>query len=582
MQYRNQIVALAAVSMLCLPACNLIKKVAKGEKIDRNDLVNEADKQVKQNQANKEKIAKYEESINEDLKTIEEQRKEGRFSSADYREKRFSKNLAELQKLDSKNALLTEAPKRLEVIKSEWTEDVYNRKVLTAECAKDVEEAKAARMEENWYRVERSLTDYSKCRRKLKDVGIEESVITGQDELAIAEYKEFIDGYVMTKITDLRKEKNFRTSIGFETSLEDQHLRYYSEMQPDSAYPKTVLTKLKTIRKKYRDPEEVKAEKAQKAFDAWRDQVTKSFESDWSKISSAEEAARPDFDAGVKAFEDGDAAAAETKLLAARQKLYSAAYPSAIALEAAYKNGSLEKGLSYEISAALARIYFESGDKSKLYPELSIIKEGRTWMSKEEELQVRLFDILADRTGKLSPKPTDPVKRYAGRYSDLGKEYKGVAELAEARQGEAYNTLGVEIETLTHRQAGSNTADKVGQVVYMEEAVTNAQGSKLRFDFKSEYQVPTKCWNTKEVSSVNVYTGAVYYKQKCKYKKVKDGYSIVVNQPKGIKVKKGDIVSFYAVIKERKGKFDVILDKPGYVRVAPSGQTKWFLGAKVD
>ncbi|CAN0488527.1 unnamed protein product, partial [Laminaria digitata] len=448
------------------------------------------------------------------------------------------------------------------------------------QCAEDVAEAKEARQEENWRRVESRLTDYVKCRRKLVDVGAEESLVTAQDDAAIAEYDEFM-GYIVSKIEEYRKDKQFRYAVGFETSLEDTHLRYYSEIRPDSKEPTAILAKVNKIRKTYRDPEEVKAEKAQAAFDAWREQVTNAFDADWTKIQTAEEAARPAFEEGMAALEKGDSAAAEAKLLEARQTLFSSAYPSALALDAAYKNGNLEKGLSYEISAGLARTYFENNEKSKLYPELAIIQNGRKWLTKEEEIQVRLFDILADREGKLSPKPTDPVKRYAGRYSDLGKQYKGVKEIADASRGEAYNMLGVAIETLTHRQAGSNTAEKVGQVVWLEEPISLVKGNTLRFDFRNEYKVPTKCWNTKEVEGVNLYTGRVYYKQKCKYKTEKSGYTIVVPAPEGIKVKKGDVVSFYGVIDKRKGDFDVMIKDPGYVRVAPGGETKWFLGAKV-
>ena len=50
---------------------------------------------------------------------------------------------------------------------------------------------------------------------------------------------------------------------------------------------------------------------------------------------------------------------------------------------------------------------------------------------------------------------------------------------------------------------------------------------------------------------------------------------------KKFKIKKGDIVSFYAFVGKKKGKFDLRLDKPGFVRIAPKGQTKWFMGSKV-
>ncbi len=56
---------------------------------------------------------------------------------------------------------------------------------------------------------------------------------------------------------------------------------------------------------------------------------------------------------------------------------------------------------------------------------------------------------------------------------------------------------------------------------------------------------------------------------------------LVAPKPKGAKVGKGDIVSFYATVGAKKGKFDLELDDPGYVRVAPKGKTTWYLGVKM-
>lgn len=580
MHCKINIFAWTVVAALMLPGCDLLKKAASGGKISQRDLVNAADKEVKADARNKKKVADLQEDLHEDLKEIETMRMNGRFSSSDYREKRLHKNLTKLQKLDAKNPMLASTPKKLEELKATYTQDVYNRKALAGKCAKALDDAKQARMDENWRSVDSRLTKYAQCRRKLKDVGVDESVVAGLDTKAIAEYDAYAE-YMIVKIEEYRKAQKFRYASGFETTLEDNVLRYYKEISPSSGKPKTYSSRVGKLRKRFRDPKEVEAEKQQAAFDAWRGQVAKSFEVEWAKVQSAENAARPSFDAGVKALDASDYKTATAKLLEARQQLFTAAYPSAVALEAAYKNGSLEKGLSYEIASALARTYFEQGDKANLYPELAIIKNGRKWLEKDKEIQVRLFDILADTKGKMTPKPTDAVKRYAGRYSTVGKELKSVKEVAHAQRGESYNMLGVAVETISHRMAGSSTAESAGKVVYMEAPVSLVKGKSLRFDFRSEYQVPVKCRNTKEVSNVNLYTGRVSYKQKCTYKKVKTGYTMVVPAPKGVKVKKGDIVAFYAAVGKRLGKFDVSLTKPGYVRVAPGGQTQWFLGSKV-
>lgn len=578
MNQRMKLMLLISATALTLPACNLLKTAASGGKITRGAVVNAADSEVKKNEREKEKVAKLEQSIEEDLKEIEEQRKNGRFSSAKYRVKRLNKNLAELKKLDGGNAKLKTAPTKLGEIESTWTEDVYNKKVLVKKCNDYATEAKAARMDENWYRVNSRLEDYVKCRRKLKDVGIEDGTIAESDKIAVPEYEEYM-GVLLTNATEARKAKNFRKAVAYEAGIGNL-AKYYLEISPDGKKHIEMAKKVKVIRKKYRDPEEIKAEKAKGAFDAWKKNVETIFNTEWAKIEAAEKVARPLFDEGVKLAEAGDAKKAEAKLLAARTKLYIEAYPSSLAIDAAIKNNALQKGLSYEIASALAKIYFEGGDKAKLYPELGIIKTGRPWMSKEQELQVRLYDILADYRGKLSPKPTDLVRRYASRYSDTAKQFKLVKDEASAKLGESYNMMGVKQETVSHRSAGSNPAEHVGKIVKMNETVSAVAKGKLRFDYRGSYKKPVKCWRTKNVAGVNVYTGRVIYEQRCKYKTVKTGYYIVVPAPKKIRVKKGDKVTFYATVGKKAGN-DVNFIKPNYVIVAPGGQVKSFMGVPI-
>lgn len=578
MNQRMSLMLLVSAVALTLPACNLLKSAARGDKITRGSLVNAADGEMKKKEREKEKVAKLEATIEEDLKEIEEQRKNGRFSSAQYRVKRMNKSLAELKKLDSGNAKLKSAPKKLGEIESTWTEEVYNKNVLVKKCAKLAEEAKSARMEENWYRVRSRLPDYAQCRRKLKDVGVEESVIAESDKIAVPEYEQYMN-YLLKQATDYRKEKKFRNAVASETSI-DNVATYYVEINPSGKAHKDVAKKVATIRKKYRDPEEVKAEKAKGAFESWKGNVAKLFETEWNKIEAAEKVARPLFEEGKKLAEAGDNKKAAAKLIEARKKLYMEAYPSSVAIETAIKNNALQKGLSYEISAALAKIYFEEGDKAKLYPELSIIKSGRVWLSKEQELQVRLYDLLADYRKKMSPQPTDLVRRYASRYSDTAKTYKLTKDEASAKVGEAYNMLGVKEETVSHRSAGSNPADHVGKIVKMTETISSVAGGKLRFDYRGSYKKPVKCWRTGKVAGVNLYTGRMIYEQKCKYQTVKTGYYIVTKAPKGYKLKKGDKVTFYATVGKKKGN-DVNFDNPNYVIIAPGGMTKSYMGVPV-
>ncbi len=571
--------------LICLVAfagagCALAKKAASGGDISQRDVVNASDKQIKKEQGEREQIADYVKRIDKTLADISEKRSEGNFSSAEYREKTLDRYLEKLKELDSDHEKLASAPKELVSIKEKYSREVYEKKALTEECQRKVEKAKESRMDEQWRYVERNLDYYVKCRRKLQDVGGEASDIAAQDKLYKGEVKEFAN-YALEQIETKRKAKNFRTAAAFEQTLE-RHLEQYDEIDESNSYTKGVAKRMKKVQMTYRDPKEVEAEKAESAFNAWRENAIKAFEKEMTNIRSAEDQARPAYKAGVEALEEGDYDTAQTKLTEARQTLYSNAYSSPVALDTAIANGNLKRGLSYEIAAALARVHFEEGELAKLYPELNIIKDGRSWIDDKDEKTVRLYDILADSKGKLAPKATSLVKRYASRYSDTARTYRFTKEAADAKVGEAYAMLGVDLETISHRKAGASPDDNAGEVIFVEETVDAVKGGKLKFDFRSSYKVPTKCWNTKEVSSVNVYTGRVNYKQKCKYKEVDNGYILSVSAPEGTKVKEGDTVSFYATVGSKTGDHTVNLNEPGYVRVAPEGKTAWYLGVDVE
>jgi hypothetical protein len=560
-------------------SCDLVKKAARGDSIDQRDLVNSADKEVKEHQREQKQASDYAKRIDQTLGEIEEQRKEGRFSAAEYREKTLQRHMDKLRELDSDHEMLKKAPKRLAEIKEKYTKEVYQRKALAEECSEHVNKAKENRMEDRWRYVDRELENYVQCRRKLKDVGGDEAKIAEMDAVYKDEFKKFAD-YALELIEKERKAKNFRTAVAFEKNIE-QKLEDYDEVEESNDYTKGVAKRVEKVRMTYRDPAEVRAEKAEEAFNSWKKTAEAAFNKDMEKIKSAEEAAKPAYDEGVAALEKGEYGKALEKLTEARQKLYETAFPSAVALDTAINNGNLKRGLSYEIASAIARVHFEEGNIAKLYPELKIIKEGRGWLDGGEELEVRLYDILADRDGKLAPKASDPVKRYASRYSDTAKKYRFTKEAADAKVGEAYAMLGVDIETVSHRRAGSNPDEYKGKVVFVDETVTSVKGGYLNFDFRGEYSVPTKCWHTNKIASVNAYTGRVSYEKKCKYKKVKRGYILKVKKPKGVKVGKGDVVSFFATVGDKQGKFTVNLNEPGYVRVAPDGKTAWYLGVDV-
>ena len=572
------LLCLLSTTALTLPACNLLKKAARGDDITRNDMVNAADSEIKDRERNQEKIADLEQDIDEDLAEIEELRKDGRFSSTKYRVKRLNDNLAKLRALDSSNDKLTSAPKRLSSIESTYTEELYAKTTLMKDCEEDTEKAKAGRMDRNMYSLNSGIENYLKCRRRLTDVGVDASQVASLDEKIVPEYEFYLNA-LFEQATAYRKEKRFRQAVAYETKIMDWS-KALKEIQPDSKQEAYYTKKVTGLRTRYKDPEEVKAQQAKGAFESWRTGVKTTFDKQWAMTLAAEQAARPLYEEGKTLAEASKFKEAEAKLMQARKTLFAKAYPSGLALETARRQGMLQKGLSYEIASVLANIYFQQGDKTKLYPELELIRDGRVWLDQDKELEVRLYDILADYKGKLSPKATDLVKRYAGRYSDTASKYKMTNEEASAKVGESYNMMGVAVETVDYRSAANDAKGNAGKIVRMDRVVDSVSGGKMKFDFKGTYDKPVNCKRTGRVASVNAYTGSIIYERKCQYRKVPTGYFVLAPVPKGVKVRKGDKVSFFAKVKDRTGD-KVNLQDTAIVSVSPAGETTWFMGAGV-
>ncbi len=575
---RFAIIALAAATMMWIGGCGALKKVASGGKLTSADLVREGDRAVKAKQRENKQVSRLEGQVNTNLKQIAELRQKGRFSSAEYREKSLNRTLKKLRSLDSSNAVAKAAPGKLADIKSTYSKSVYQRKATAERCDKIAANTKDARMNERWSRVSRNIDSYVKCRRKMKDVGVDEGKIGPIDAKMVDELDAFAE-YSLKESKANRIASKFRYAVAYERDMENKMGRY-GEIAPDSRKPTGYLKKMNKIRMKHRDPQEIAAEKAKGAYEAWKKLATEQFHKEWDAIHAAEAKAKADFDKGFAAIDKGDYNNGLKALYKARETLFAGAWPNALAFDTALASGALRTGLSYEISAAIARAHFDQGDKAKLYPELAIIKTGRKWLSKEDETTVRLYNILADRKGKLTPKTTDQVRRYASRYAKETRAWRTVKDTAKASSGEAYSLLGVDLQTISHRRAASKPTENAGKIVWVKEPVTSVSGRNLRFDFRRSYKVPTKCWNTRKISHVNLWTGRVYYQQKCKYKTVRDGYYLVVAGPPGVRVKKGDQVSFYAAVGAKKGN-DLRLVDAGYVRVAPKGKTRWYTGAKI-
>ena len=101
----------------------------------------------------------------------------------------------------------------------------------------------------------------------------------------------------------------------------------------NAALAKETTSKLAKVRSAYRDPEEVKAERAKADFVAWSARVESAFEAEWKQIQAAEAVARPHYEQAVAAYDAGKKQVAIKKLTKAREALFSKAFSSSVAFE---------------------------------------------------------------------------------------------------------------------------------------------------------------------------------------------------------------------------------------------------------
>ncbi|MDX2087103.1 MAG: hypothetical protein SFX73_04605 [Kofleriaceae bacterium] len=332
------------------------------------------------------------------------------------------------------------------------------------------------------------------------------------------------------------------------------------------------------------DDAETKEHKA--AFETWYATV----KADWAKrrpaILAAEKAPRAVFEEGLALAKAGQDAKAEATFLAARKLLF-AQDPTLV---------DFKVGLSYEIGAALAKLYEKQERTTHVQRELLLIGAGRPWLPEAEEQLFHAYTSwAAARRAKLSKaeqKRYDMVTGYLGIAGGGRVFAEGNAlgnKLREARDaaGRLASTFKGDIETHydvdrlpVHVPASmAETSGKKGRPWAYENAkVTAIQGKTVTLDFTGPKDVPFDCVQTNQIRSIK--NGEVSYWEKCKHKTVKGGHRALLPAPADIKLTKGDVVSVYAMLVKVKGTFDVVYDKPAYLHVMRGGKSIYMFGVE--
>jgi len=311
-------------------------------------------------------------------------------------------------------------------------------------------------------------------------------------------------------------------------------------------------------------------------------------------MQAAEADARPLYDKGMKLAEAGKTKEAVASLLEARAKLFNG--PNAGFVH-------IDKGLSLQIAIGLAEQYEELEDEVRLKREIIMMDKGREWMSKEDEYKAfmyaavnevhRVWGIEHIKTGKrMKTKERDRLKRIT-RYMNIGggdvlfnegTEMRSDWDASASKAKRSYVTstwrdFGSIDGVKSHRDVNPASRFQPGDLILVtNRTVSKVSGRKATFDFTANRMMPTSCKPTGELYVMTT-SGRYVYKEKCSYKQIKGGHKLTVTMPKGLELKKGDVVTMYAKVKSTKG-LNVTLETAAVVHSARKGKTQWLLGVK--
>src|SRR5690606_16912581 len=144
------------------------------------------------------------------------------------------------------------------------------------------------------------------------------AVVQQLDAGAVAEWELFAAN-ALKQTKAWRMEQSFWNAVGLEKNLAKKaEGMAEAEQNATGSTAKTdaILAEMKAIQMAHRDPKEVEAEQAKGAFEAWVKLATETFQKEWATLAAAEAAARPTYEAGVRARSEE-----HTSELQSREKL---------------------------------------------------------------------------------------------------------------------------------------------------------------------------------------------------------------------------------------------------------------------
>lgn len=311
------------------------------------------------------------------------------------------------------------------------------------------------------------------------------------------------------------------------------------------------------------------------AFNDWHKNQKKSFERAWKAIAEAEGRARPVFEKGKALQKAGKAKKAVATYQKARLILLTGDDAALV---------PLQLGLAYEIALQLAEIYQETGRTAESMRETTLLREGRQWRSKKEERDLFMHNMVqqevlvyyADQDketrGRARPRAdrrqTKRVLNYLAYRNDegvyvfpkgggIGKRFRETEEkIKRAHDYDTFKELGGERSTQIHAdeyQPSSFSVNDDRPIFVDDVTVTKVKRRKATFDFRKSVEEGHNCKTTGRIRRVNQY-GRRIYERKCDTRKVKGGHQMVLTLPKGLRLRKGDKVTLFGLVKSAEKK----------------------------
>jgi hypothetical protein len=427
---------------------------------------------------------------------------------------------------------------------------------------------------------------FGECRAELVRKGQPASLFAQSARIAIKELDHWADPLLL-QVEAARKAANEEHGEARRLHADDTNnaesmvrlfLESYEAVAPSSPKLAKYRSRFEGIQAANRSREERDDDSSNQAFAEWRANVTAVFEQDWAAITRADEAARPLFEEGKQALEQGNPKLAVTKLLAARAAAYAGRLEAAERADRLSALHAIDTGIAEQISLSLLGAYQAEKLPAGIVAELKVLKQSRPLFSHDDELGIYLNEVdnggLSERQLHLPKKGPDAA--HFKDFHGVQDPWIHAAMMAHIEQGRKVPDIDARLAQvgggyrLNDERWGAK--ELVGKLAVIDGTIGSVSGGRLTFDLRGHEMRPYDCHETSRVDRIDPVTGRVEYHQDCnKTYNAAIGYLVSVDAPTGLRSAKKNRVELYGTISSVDGD-RVKLTNAVLVKVLPPGE----------